>query len=48
MFSFSSLGGERSSTSSTFNVDAIKSQLPMFAEEPACAKNCPNLSFKQV
>ena len=22
-------------------------QLPMFAEEPACAKYCPNLTFKQ-
>jgi hypothetical protein len=24
-----------------------KGQLPMFQEEPACAKFCPNLTFKQ-
>ena len=23
-------------------------QLPTFAEEPACAKMCPNLTFRQV
>lgn len=37
------ISGKESST-----LDAVKSAVPGFQEEPACAKLCPNLSFKHV
>jgi hypothetical protein len=35
--------GKESST-----LDSVKAVVPGFQEEPACAKLCPNLSFKHV
>jgi hypothetical protein len=48
-------GGEKKSTFSNLmpgkensTIQAVKAAVPGFQEEPACAKCCPDLTFKQV
>ena len=46
--SFSDLiPGKKKSTAESM-ADSAKNMVPTFQDEPACAKCCPKLSFKQV